>query len=111
MKKVAAFLLIILGSPWQPLSAQTAQDYARTPEGFYFLLGSLSYQLELCNLPCPNEAVGNLAKQAGVTKEMASNQGKATVAEGRMAAKSAAEKNGLEATCARARAGLSRLGQ
>lgn len=114
MKK--AFLtLATLATLIDSASAQTSDElkarrqFVATPEGFYFLMGSMLYASETCGFPVPEKLVDAFAAKAGVTQKMVAEQGGPAIREAMSMSKVAAEKVGIETWCAEQRAGMEKL--
>jgi len=106
--RVAVFLSLALGyiasaafaAPASAQISEGARKYAATPQGFYFLMGSMMYASERCKFDLPDRLLDAMAKRAGVTKKMVTEQGGPLIREGMAGSKEVAENMGVENWCA-----------
>ena len=108
-KLIAIFILTFCFAD-QPVFAETAADYVKKPEGFYYWFGSMMYHQKACGFKMPEKLVDSMAARAGVTKKMVyEGSGYSIIQEGFNDAKNAAERDGISAKCAKDKAALDKL--
>jgi hypothetical protein len=85
-------------------------SFLKTHDGFLFWFGAMAYQSNACAAPLPEAAIDAFAKQAGVSKKEAAEQGPGSpFAEGYQSAMLSAKRRGLQLACQEYRAKIEEM--